>query len=49
MAIIDKRTFLRDFSKAIIGNEAALFVGAGVSVGAGFVDWRGDFAGVALD
>ncbi len=49
MAIIERETFLRDFSQAILRDEAALFVGAGVSVGAGFVDWRGLLREIATD
>jgi NAD-dependent SIR2 family protein deacetylase len=49
MAEITKEQLLRDFSKAIINDEAALFIGAGMSVGAGFVDWRGLLRGIAVD
>lgn len=49
MAEITKAQLLRDFSKAIINDEAALFVGAGMSVGAGFVDWRGLLRDIATD
>jgi hypothetical protein len=49
MAIIEQSAFLREFSKAILRDEAALFVGAGVSVGAGFVDWRGLLREIAKD
>ncbi len=49
MAIIKREAFLRDFSQAILRNEAALFVGAGLSVGAGFVDWRGLLRDIAED
>lgn len=38
MAEITKERLLRDFSKAVLNDEAALFIGAGMSVGAGFVD-----------
>jgi len=33
-------TFFKDFSKELEEDNAALFVGAGLSVGAGFVDWK---------
>jgi hypothetical protein len=49
MSEISKAEFLRNFSKAILENEAALFVGAGISVGAGFVDWRGLLREIAND
>lgn len=49
MSLISKAEFLRNFSKAILEDEAALFVGAGVSVGAGFVDWRGLLREIADD
>jgi hypothetical protein len=40
-------TFLSEFSRALDRREAALFVGAGLSVGAGLVDWRGLLKDVA--
>ena len=49
MAQITKEQLLRDFSKAIANDEAALFIGAGLSVGAGFVDWRGLLRDIAGD
>lgn len=49
MAQITKEQLLRDFSKAIGNDEAALFIGAGLSVGAGFVDWRGLLRDIAKD
>ncbi len=49
MAEITKQQLLRDFSKAILSDEAALFIGAGMSVGAGFVDWRGMLRDIATD
>jgi hypothetical protein len=33
-------TFISDFSKEIAEENAAVFAGAGLSVGAGYVDWR---------
>jgi hypothetical protein len=32
--------FIRNFSKEVKENNAAIFAGAGLSVGAGFVDWK---------
>lgn len=49
MGQVSKSEFLRSFSKALSQNRAALFVGAGLSVGAGFVDWRGLLREVAAD
>jgi hypothetical protein len=49
MAEITKEQLLRDFSKAIINDEAALFIGAGLSAGAGFVNWRGLLRDIAAD
>lgn len=34
-------TFLREYSNALRKSDAALFVGAGMSRAAGFVDWKG--------
>ena len=34
-------TFIRNFSKEIEERNAAIFVGAGLSVPAGYVDWKG--------
>jgi hypothetical protein len=39
--------FVKDFSDAVERGEAALFAGAGMSAGAGFVDWRGLLRDVA--
>lgn len=47
-ASISREVFLRDYEVALSRGSAAAFVGAGLSVDAGFVDWRGllrDFAG----
>lgn len=49
MAQITKEQFIRDFSKAIATDQAALFVGAGMSAGVGFVDWRGLLREIATD
>lgn len=35
----NKKSFIDDFSKAIKENNAAIFAGAGLSSGAGFVNW----------
>lgn len=49
MAEINREQLMRDFSRAIANDEAALFIGAGMSVGAGFVDWRGLLREIATD
>jgi hypothetical protein len=36
----EKRTFLREYTRALREGEAALFVGAGISREAGYVDWK---------
>jgi hypothetical protein len=41
--------FLKQYSEALRNGEAALFVGAGVSRGAGFVDWKGLLKEIAED
>jgi hypothetical protein len=40
MSTIPRTTFLDGFLNAAIGGRAAAFVGAGMSVPAGYVDWR---------
>lgn len=40
-ASISRSEFLRDFGRALREGEAAAFVGAGLSRGAGYVDWKG--------
>jgi hypothetical protein len=37
---MDKTTFLRDYTRAVREGSAALFVGAGISRAAGYVDWK---------
>jgi hypothetical protein len=38
---LDRRRFLQHYTAAIQDGDAALFIGAGLSQPAGFVDWRG--------
>lgn len=45
----EQRKFIRDFGNKVLNSEGALFVGAGASRTAGFVDWRGLLAEVAQD
>lgn len=40
-------TFIKDYSKAIKENNAAIFAGAGFSSGAGFVNWKELLRGIA--
>ncbi len=49
MTALDRNTFLRNYSKAIADNTAALFVGAGLSRPSGYVDWRELLRQVAED
>lgn len=37
---MNKQTFIRKYSKAVHEGYAAIFAGAGTSVGAGFVNWK---------
>lgn len=37
---MNKKTFIQKYSKAVHEGYAAVFAGAGTSVGAGFVDWK---------
>lgn len=37
---MNKKTFIKRYSKAVHEGYAAVFAGAGTSVGAGFVDWK---------
>lgn len=37
---MDKKLFIKEYAKAVYEGNAAVFAGAGISVGAGFVDWR---------
>jgi len=36
----DTKEFIRTYSKAILDSDAAIFVGAGLSQPAGFVNWK---------
>ena len=45
----EQESFVRDYLKLIINGEAAVFAGAGLSVGAGYVDWRGLLREIATD
>jgi len=40
MSAVDKRVFLKEYSRALREGDAALFVGAGISRAAGYVDWK---------
>lgn len=38
---MNKQYFIKNYAKAIQEGYAAVFAGAGISVGAGYVDWKG--------
>lgn len=40
MSAVDKKELFSEYTRALREDAAALFVGAGLSVGAGFVDWK---------
>lgn len=43
----EQRRFIRNFGDKVLNGEAGLFIGAGASRDAGFVDWRGLLTDVA--
>jgi len=43
----EQRRFIRSFGDKVLNQEAALFIGAGASRSAGFVDWKGLLADAA--
>jgi len=43
----EQRRFIRSFGDKVLNQEAALFIGAGASRAAGFVDWKGLLADAA--
>ncbi len=45
----DIESFIKDFVKDLAENNVALFAGAGMSRGAGYVDWRGLLTEIAKD
>lgn len=45
----EQRKFIKDYGNKVLNGEGALFVGAGASRAAGFVDWRGLLMEVADD
>jgi len=49
MAGVDKKQFLKEYSEAIRTGDAAMFVGAGASRAAGYVDWKGLLRDIAED
>ncbi len=44
-----QESFINDYLKHLINGDAAIFAGAGLSVGAGYVDWRGLLRDIAKD
>jgi hypothetical protein len=49
MTTVKKTALLKKFSRAVSDGTAALFIGAGFSKAAGFVDWRGLLREIAQD
>lgn len=49
MGSVDRNAFIKEYSEAVRNGSAALFVGAGASHSAGYVDWKGLLAEVAED
>ncbi|MEI6654737.1 MAG: hypothetical protein WCP45_08220, partial [Verrucomicrobiota bacterium] len=49
MSEVSKEQFLKEYSKALADGNAAMFVGAGMSVGSGMVDWPGLLRDIADD
>lgn len=49
MAAIDRKAFFKEYTRALREGSAALFVGAGLSAGAGYVDWKTLLEGIAED
>ncbi|MFG0262507.1 MAG: SIR2 family protein [Novipirellula sp. JB048] len=47
MAGVNRNAFLKEYSEALRNGNAALFVGAGASRSAGYVDWKGLLSGIA--
>ncbi len=45
----EHESFIQDFLEAIEEKRAAIFAGAGLSAGAGFVDWKGLLGDIASD
>ena len=44
-----RRAFIRDYTRALTENNAAVFAGAGLSKSSGFVDWRALLRHIAED
>ena len=38
---MDKKLLIKKYCETLENGRAAIFAGAGLSVGAGFVDWKG--------
>jgi len=45
----EQKRFIRQYGKALAHRDAALFIGAGVSRAAGYVDWKSLLRGIARD
>jgi hypothetical protein len=49
VAKVEKSELLRRFTQTLQSNDAALFIGAGMSKASGFVDWKGLLRDIAQD
>jgi hypothetical protein len=49
MDATERRSFLREYTRALREGQAALFVGAGISRAAGYVDWKNLLKDIAGD
>jgi hypothetical protein len=49
MDATEKRVFLKEYTRALRDGDAALFVGAGISRSAGYVDWKNLLKDIAED
>ena len=49
MVAVEKKELFKEYTRALREDSAALFVGAGLSVGAGYVDWKSLLKEIAED
>ena len=49
MSEISKREMLKRFTRELQSGDAALFVGAGLSMASGFVNWKGLLRDIATE
>ena len=43
------KNFIKNYTKSIMRDEAAIFAGSGYSIDAGFCDWKDLLSGIATD